>query len=103
VHPTRSGDVLFLLTHGTLLARDVAADHGTHHPEDRRVPLLLCGAGITRGLAVPGAAAPMDIAPTLARLAGLPSAELAGMDGHVLEAALAAPAAPAPAADAPAR
>ncbi|HTE05023.1 MAG TPA: alkaline phosphatase family protein, partial [Planctomycetota bacterium] len=57
VHPTRSGEVLFLLTRGTLLARDVAADHGSHHPEDRSVPLLLCGAGIAR-IHSPSAAAP---------------------------------------------
>ncbi len=101
VHPTRSGDVLFLVTHGTLLARDVAADHGTHHPEDRDVPLIFYGAGIAPGIR-PGPAAPMDIAPTLASLVGLIPAGGAGdagkhdkgnqgplgMDGHVLQSAL---------------
>jgi len=112
VHPTRSGDVLFLLTRGTLLARDVAADHGTHHPEDRDVPLIFFGAGIAPGV-TSGPAAPMDIAPTLASLVGLIPADSAeqapdtvvdaaldaarsprspqgplGMDGRVLGAAL---------------
>jgi hypothetical protein len=85
VHPTRSGDVLFLVAPGTVLVRDVAADHGTHHAYDRRVPLILCGAGIKPGT-YEGPAAPIDIAPTLAQLAGLPPPE--GMDGHVLTAAL---------------
>jgi len=86
VHPTRSGDVLFLLEPGVMIESDVAATHGTQNADDRRVPLLLYGAGIAPGV-YPGPAAPIDIAPTLARLLGLKG--LADADGQVLQAALA--------------
>lgn len=85
VHPTRSGDVLFLLEPGVMIESDAAATHGTQNADDRRVPLLLFGAGIRPGV-YPGPAAPIDIAPTLARLLGLKG--LADADGRVLEQAL---------------
>jgi hypothetical protein len=85
VHPTRSGDVLFLVARGAVLTRDVPADHGTHHDYDRRVPVIFYGAGVAAGSHA-GLAAPLDIVPTLARIAGLPPLE--GLDGRVLEAAL---------------
>jgi arylsulfatase A-like enzyme len=90
VHPSRSGDVLFLLADGAVYTQNVPTDHGSHHNYDRDVPLMLYGAGI-----VPGRfdrrVAPIDIAPTLARIAGL--GELKGIDGRVLDEALASPAA----------
>jgi predicted AlkP superfamily pyrophosphatase or phosphodiesterase len=85
VHPERSGDVLFLLTQGTVFTGAVATDHGSHHAYDRDVPLLLYGAGVVPGR-YGGPAAPIDIAPTLARLAGLTG--LADADGHALHEAL---------------
>jgi len=90
VHPQRSGDVLFLLEPNLILGEDVAATHGTQHAADRRVPVLFYGAGIRPGT-YPGPAAPLDIAPTLASLLGLKG--LVGVDGHVLEQALATAAA----------
>jgi hypothetical protein len=87
VHPTRSGDVLFLLAEGTVFTGSVATDHGSHHGYDRDVPVLLYGAGVVRGRR-PEAAAPIDLAPTLARIAGLGA--LPDADGRVLEEALAA-------------
>jgi predicted AlkP superfamily pyrophosphatase or phosphodiesterase len=88
VHPGRSGDVFFLLTENTVFTGAVATDHGSHHAYDRDVPLLLYGAGIRAGR-YGGAAAPLDIAPTLARLADLEG--LADADGRVLAEALIGP------------
>lgn len=71
----RSGDIVYapkphwiVEQHGTT--------HGAPHPYDQRVPLLLYGAGIRPGV-YPRAVTPADVAPTLARLAGikLPRAE----------------------------
>jgi arylsulfatase A-like enzyme len=99
VHPTRSGDVLFLLTEHTVFTGSVATDHGSHHAYDRRVPVMLYGAGIAPGRS-DAPAAPLDIAPTLARLLGLSG--LSDADGRVLHAALAARSArSAPPGDAP--
>ena len=58
--------------------------HGTPHPYDIHVPVLFYGAGIGR-VESEDDAAPIDIAPTLARITGvaLPTAT-----GHVLESAL---------------
>ncbi len=61
-----------------------AADHGTGYDYDTRVPLVLSGPGIISGL-YSSIAAPEDIAPTLAFLAGI---TLARPDGQVLIEAL---------------
>lgn len=85
LHPTRSGDVLFLLAPGTSMPRGVKADHGGHHPDDRHVPVLLYGASIQPGVQR-AAAAPLDLAPTLAHLARVPAPR--DLDGRVLGEAL---------------
>jgi arylsulfatase A-like enzyme len=61
-----------------------ATTHGTWYPYDTRVPVLLFGAGVRPGQ-YDGSATPADIAPTLAKVAGvaLPTAT-----GRVLEEAL---------------
>jgi predicted AlkP superfamily pyrophosphatase or phosphodiesterase len=83
----RSGD-LFLIParHWVfeLRAENEATQHGTFHEYDRRVPVLLRGYRIRPGR-YGGAASPMDVAPTLAHLAGLPLPEA---DGRVLREAL---------------
>ena len=61
-----------------------AADHGTGYDYDARVPLILAGPGIAAGR-YSSAAAPEDIAPTLAFLAGV---TLSRPDGRVLTEAL---------------
>jgi hypothetical protein len=66
--------------------------HGTAQPYDARVPVLFMGAGITPGT-YDGPAAPIDIAPTLARLCGF---TLPHATGRVLEAALKADASAQP-------
>src|SRR5688572_9566079 len=67
-----------------LRAENEATQHGTFHEYDRRVPVLLRGHGIRPGR-YGGAASPMDVAPTLAHLAGL---ALPHADGRVLREAL---------------
>ena len=86
VVPELSGDVLFLLEPNVLMGEEVAATHGTQHAADRRVPLLFFGAGIRPGT-YPGPAAPIDVAPTLARLLGLQG--LSDADGRVRDEVLA--------------
>ena len=61
-----------------------AGDHGTGYDYDTRVPLVLAGPGVIPGL-YSSIAAPEDIAPTLAFLAGI---TLARPDGQVLIEAL---------------
>jgi arylsulfatase A-like enzyme len=58
--------------------------HGSPSPDDQRVPVVLFGSGIKPGR-YDSAASPADMAPTLARIAGvaLPQAE-----GRVLTEAL---------------
>jgi predicted AlkP superfamily pyrophosphatase or phosphodiesterase len=83
----RSGD-LFLIPKRLwvfeLRAENEASQHGTFHDYDTRVPVLLRGYGIRPGR-YGGNASPMDIAPTLARLAGV---TLPNADGRVLREAL---------------
>ena len=57
-----------------------ATTHGTMHDYDARVPLLLLGAGVRPGRSTE-AVTPLDIAPTLARAAGV---TLSGRDGRSL-------------------
>lgn len=57
--------------------------HGTPWLYDRAVPLLLRGPGVVPGISR-GRAAPVDLAPTLARLIGLDPPP--GLDGQVLPA-----------------
>ena len=80
-HPERSGDLMF--THKPYWIGGNAASHGTAHLYDRRVPVLLYGAGVRPGRYAE--ATPADIAPTLARLVGV---TLARPDGRVLADAL---------------
>ena len=86
--PERSGDIVLVPKPGWIFVGDAAPDgttHGTPHPYDIRVPVLFYGAGIRPGQ-YDDDAAPIDIAPTLARICGvaLPTAT-----GRVLESALA--------------
>ena len=85
--PQRSGDIVLVSKpYWTFGPRGDAAGttHGTAHPYDRQVPVILLGAGIKPGR-YPGVASPADIAPTLAHLVGvkMPKAE-----GRVLKEAL---------------
>jgi arylsulfatase A-like enzyme len=61
-----------------------ATEHGTMYSYDRRVPVLLLGAGIRRGHFATRVS-PADVAPTLAALAGIP---FPSAEGRVLREAL---------------
>jgi predicted AlkP superfamily pyrophosphatase or phosphodiesterase len=82
----RSGDVT-IVPKRNWLAVGTGATHGTPYDYDRRVPLAFLGAGIAPGT-YPGPATPVDLAPTLAAIAGV---ALPRTDGRVLSAVIAAP------------
>lgn len=82
----RSGD-LVVLAKPYWLSSGSATTHGSGHPYDVRVPVILMGPGI-RGGEYLSAASPADIAPTLGFLCGV---TLRHADGRVLNEALIAP------------
>jgi phosphonoacetate hydrolase len=59
-------------------------EHGSLGVVQSRAPLLLSGSGVTARGMVPGAARVIDVAPTLAWLAGTPLGLLGDMDGQAL-------------------
>lgn len=80
--PGRSGDLVVQPAEGCLIsAYDSGTSHGSPWSYDRRVPILFRGPGIEAG-SVPGPAATIDMAPTLAERLGIPAP--AGLDGHAL-------------------
>ena len=81
--PRLSGDLVFALKPGWVSVAS-GTTHGTANLDDQRVPVLLMGPGVQRGV-YRDAVTPADIAPTLASLVGitLPRAE-----GRPLNAAL---------------
>lgn len=90
-HPERSGDLILVPKENWFFVpgRDgrTVATHGTLHPYDARVPVILFGAGIQPGR-YSQPATPADIAPTLAHLAGF---SMPQATGRVLREALALP------------
>ena len=85
--PGRSPDLMVDLDDDAALNNPQPGQHGTHRPNDMRIPLVFSGAGVARGV-VAGKASLVDVAPTVLRLLGLPGTVLRP-DGHVLEDALA--------------
>jgi predicted AlkP superfamily pyrophosphatase or phosphodiesterase len=92
-YPSRSGDLLIALKPNWIFVSDDkavipgnATTHGSPYPYDQQVPMILFGAGIKPGR-YDQAASPADIAPTLARICGVP---LPTATGRVLEEAIAA-------------
>jgi arylsulfatase A-like enzyme len=65
----------------------VVADHGSPSDDDTHVPLILWGSGVRAGR-IAGRVSIVDLAPTLARLAGVRPLE--PLDGRVLVEALSA-------------
>ncbi|MDQ6649060.1 MAG: alkaline phosphatase family protein [Actinomycetota bacterium] len=59
-------------------------EHGSLNVVQSRAPLLVSGAGVKGRGVLPRAARVVDVAPTLAWLAGVPLAGLAGLDGQPL-------------------
>jgi hypothetical protein len=85
--PARSGDLILVGRQNWYFGpRGDAAGttHGTWHPYDRRVPVILLGSGITPGRFTQ-AATPADIAPTLAHVLGV---RMSKTEGRVLREAL---------------
>jgi predicted AlkP superfamily pyrophosphatase or phosphodiesterase len=86
-HAARSGDIVLVGRPGWYFASRGSGGgttHGTGHPYDQQVPVVLLGAGVRAGQ-YPQRATPADIAPTLAHVAGL---RLPDVDGRVLREAL---------------
>ena len=81
--PGRSGDLVIVAKENWLLSA-TGTTHGSLHPYDQRVPVLLYGAGIKPGTRS-DAATPADLAVTIASLVGV---RLPSPDGRVLTAAL---------------
>jgi len=80
--PERSGDLVVQLAPTCLISSyGSGTTHGTPYLYDRAVPLVFFGPGIAPAR-VPGHAATVDIAPTLARQLGV--AAPAALDGRVL-------------------
>jgi len=72
--------VMVRLTEGSMIDTDPAV-HGSPYDDDRRVPLLFFGAGVRHDRSAEPART-IDLAPTLARLAGIPVPP--GLDGRAL-------------------
>ena len=70
-HPQRSADVFVHWQEGLVPRVARGTTHATVWPYDRRVPLLVAGPGVAPGPRA-GRAATVDLAPTLARLLGIP-------------------------------
>lgn len=81
--PGRSGDLIILSKLHWLMS-NAATTHGTGHPYDTRVPVILMGRMFRPGQYL-APVTPADIAPTLASVLGIPMAQA---DGRVLAEAL---------------
>ena len=62
--------VFFTSDHGFLLGEHRRAEKGLPYEEAIRVPLLVRGPGVRQGISQPGLASNIDLAPTIAELAG---------------------------------
>jgi predicted AlkP superfamily pyrophosphatase or phosphodiesterase len=82
----RSGD-LIVIPKENWLQSSAATTHGTHHPYDQSVPVIVYGPGVKAGVYT-ATATPADVAPTLAALARVP---FTTADGRVLDEALQTP------------
>ena len=80
--PQRSADLEVQVAATCLISKkSYGTSHGSPHAYDRGVPLAFLGPGIAAAR-VPGAAATVDIAPTLAAILGIELPD--GLDGRVL-------------------
>jgi len=90
--PSRSGDFVIAYKPYWLVGGQGGTSHGTPYRYDTHVPVVLMGPGIAAGEYL-APITPLDIAPTLAALAGI---TLPNAQGHVLVEALSATRAAAP-------
>jgi predicted AlkP superfamily pyrophosphatase or phosphodiesterase len=82
-YPGRSGDLVIAVERNWMFSA-TGTTHGSLHPYDQRVPVLLYGAGIAAGVRN-DAATPADLAATIASIVGV---TLPSPDGRVLTGAL---------------
>lgn len=85
--PGRSPDLMVDIDDDATATQPYAGNHGSLRENDMRIPMILSGAGVARGLVL-GKASLIDVAPTIIRLFGLPGGVLRP-DGHALEEAIA--------------
>jgi hypothetical protein len=78
--PIGEAGVMVRLTEGSMIDLDPVV-HGSPYDDGHRVPLLFFGAGVRHGRSAEPART-IDLAPTLARLAGIPVPS--GLDGRAL-------------------
>jgi len=83
----RSGDLIIVPRERWILTTS-ATTHGTLYPYDQRVPVILYGPGVKKGV-YKGDATPADIAPSLAALANI---RFRTSDGRARTEAFASPA-----------
>jgi arylsulfatase A-like enzyme len=83
--PGESGDLIMVPKPYWIATDSSATAHGTYHPYDQHVPVIVMGRSFVRSGRYKEPASPADIAPTLATLVDLP---MPGIDGRVLAAAL---------------
>jgi hypothetical protein len=84
-HPAESGEVVLAMKPYWINTDTSAATHGTLHPYDQHVPVILMGPPFKPGRYMQPAS-PADLAPTLANTIQLP---MPGVDGRVLREAIA--------------
>ena len=86
-YPGRSGDIILVGRVNWYFGPrgdPSGTTHGTSHPYDRRVPVILLGAGVKPGRYA-GTASPADVAPSLGQIIGVPMPKA---EGRVLREAL---------------
>lgn len=69
--PGRSPELMVDIDDDATATQPYAGNHGSMRENDMRIPLVLSGAGVARGLVL-GKASLVDVAPTIVRLFGLP-------------------------------
>jgi arylsulfatase A-like enzyme len=84
-YPGRSGDLIIVPRENWILTTS-ATTHGTLYPYDQRVPVILYGPGVKKGV-YDSAATPADLAPSLAALANV----LFETEGHARTEAFTTP------------
>ncbi len=80
-HPDRCGDVFLVAAPYFLMFGPTGTTHGSPHDYDRKVPLIFCGPSVQPGT-VSGRAHTVDVAPTIAKLLGVPVPD--NVDGQAL-------------------
>jgi predicted AlkP superfamily pyrophosphatase or phosphodiesterase len=71
IHPTLSGDVVFVMESGWMSYGSVGTTHGTPWVYDQHIPLILYGPGVKKGK-IYRQTNIRDIAPTLSLILGIP-------------------------------